>query len=74
MEFKKQYRDYRTTYDIREELNSRKQKSGESFEAFYDAINGIIDRLSVPLEDEQLIEINTRNLRPEIDMNCCTYK
>lgn len=63
---KKQYRDYRTTYDIREELHNRKQKVNESFEVFFDAITDISDRLDVPLEDEDLIEIITRNLRPEI--------
>ncbi|KAI8116247.1 hypothetical protein CVS40_11646 [Lucilia cuprina] len=63
---KKQYKNYQTTYDIREELHSRKQKPNESFEAFYDAITDISDKLEIPLEDEDLIEIITRNLRPEI--------
>lgn len=63
---KKQYQDFRTTFDIREELHNRKQKSTESFEVFYDAIIEILDRLTTPLEDEELIEIIIRNLRPEI--------
>lgn len=65
-ELKKQYRDYRTTYDIREELHNRKQKPGESFETFYDAIHSIIDHLAIPLDEEEIIEIVVRNLRPEI--------
>lgn len=65
-EFRKQYKDYRTTFDIREELHNRKQKAFEPFETFYDAINSIIDRLAVPLDEEELIETVIRNLRPEI--------
>lgn len=61
-----QYKDHRTTYDIREELNNRKQKPNESFESFYDSIMDIIDHLTVPLEEHEIVEILFRNLRPEI--------
>lgn len=63
---KYQYKDFRTSFDIREELHNRKQKPSETFESFYDAISEIIDNLSEPLEEEEIIEIVTRNLRPEI--------
>lgn len=61
-----QYQDYRTNSDIREELRSRKQKPSENFEVFYDAITEIVERLPSPIEEHDLVEIVTRNLRPEI--------
>lgn len=63
---KYQYKDFRTTFDMREELHNRKQKPTETFEVFYDAIYEIVDRLAVPIDEDELIEIVTRNLRPEI--------
>lgn len=64
--FRRQYKDFRSSFDIREELHSRKQKPNESFESFYDAINEILDQLQTPLHDQEIIEIISRNLRPEI--------
>lgn len=64
--FRWQYKDYRTSFDIREELHSRKQKPNESFEAFYDAVHEILDQLPSPMADQEIIEIISRNLRPEI--------
>lgn len=61
-----QYRDFKSTFDIREEMRNRKQKPGESFDSFYEAISTIMDRLPTPLSDMELIEIVTRNLRPDI--------
>ncbi|XP_075154291.1 uncharacterized protein LOC142227934 [Haematobia irritans] len=61
-----QFKDFRTDFDIREELRSRKQKPAESFETFYESISSVLDRLSSPISEEDLIEIITRNLRPEI--------
>lgn len=61
-----QYRDFKTSFDIREEIRNRKQKPGENFDAFYDAVSTIVDRLYSPMEEMELIEILTRNLRPEI--------
>lgn len=63
---KYQYRDFKSTFDIREEVRNRKQKAGESFDSFYEAVSSILDRLPAPMSDMELIEILTRNLRPEI--------
>lgn len=60
------YKDYKSDYDIREEIRNRKQKPGESFEAFYDSITAITARLSEPIQEFDLIETITRNLRPDI--------
>lgn len=61
-----QFKDFKTDFDIREELRNRKQKPNESFELFYESVSTMIDRLSTPISEEDLIEILTRNLRPEI--------
>ena len=61
-----EYKDYRSDWDIKEEMKSLKQKQTDSFEFFYDRMCSVADRLSVPLEEPELIEIITRNLRPEI--------
>lgn len=60
-----QYRDFKSSFDIREEIRNRKQKVGETFDAFYDSISSIMDRLHSPMSEMELIEI-IRNLRPEI--------
>lgn len=61
-----QYRDFKSSFDIRDELRNRKQKQNESFDKFYEAISAIMDRLPTPLSELELIEIITRNLKPEI--------
>lgn len=61
-----QYKYFKSTFDIKEELRNRKQKPAESFDAFFEAVSSITDRLSSPISDMELIEIITRNLRPEI--------
>lgn len=61
-----QYKDFKSDSDIREELRNRKQRLGENFESFYDSVSSILDRLSTPIPETELIEIVKRNLRPEI--------
>lgn len=61
-----QYRDCRTAYDIREEIRNRRQKPGETFDGFFEAVSAMQDRLPTPMLESELIEIVTRNLRPEI--------
>lgn len=61
-----QYRDFKTSYDVREEIRNRKQKPGETFDSFYEVVSSIVDRLSTPMTESELVEILTRNLRPEI--------
>lgn len=61
-----QYKDFRTSSDIEEELRNRKQRHNESFEDFYDAMLDIADHLPVGLEDEELIAKIVKNQRFEI--------
>lgn len=61
-----QYRDFKTSFDIREEIRNRKQRNGESFDSFFEAVTAIHDRLPTQMPELELIEILTRNLRPEI--------
>lgn len=61
-----QYKDFKTSYDIREDIRNRKQRANESFDTFFEAISALMDRLPTPMTDEELIEILPRNLRPEI--------
>ncbi|KAI8125338.1 hypothetical protein CVS40_4253 [Lucilia cuprina] len=63
---KDQYKDFKSPFDIREEIRNRKQKPGESFDMFYESISSLIDRLPNPLSESELVEIITRNLRPDI--------
>lgn len=61
-----QYKDMKTSFDLREELRNRKQKPGESYDNFFDALSTIADRFPSPMSEEEFIEIIARNLRPEI--------
>lgn len=61
-----QYKDSKTSYDIREEIRNRRQKPNETFDSFFEAIAAIMDRLSTPMTEEELIDILPRNLRPEV--------
>ncbi|KAI8121618.1 hypothetical protein CVS40_7368 [Lucilia cuprina] len=63
---REQYKDSRTDVDFREMIRDRKQKPGESFDLFYEAIIDISDRLTIPLAERVLVEILRRNLLPEI--------
>ena len=47
-------------------IRDRKQKMGESFDEFYEAVVNISDRLTEPLSENILVEILRRNLLPEI--------
>lgn len=60
------YRECKSSFDIREEVRNRKQKPGETFDSFFDAISAIMDRLPTPMSDSELIEILARNLRTDI--------
>lgn len=63
---REQYQDSRTDIDIRELIRERKQKPNESFDAFYESIIALTDRLHTPLSNDTLVEILRRNLLPEI--------
>lgn len=59
---KANFHDTRSDYDIKESIRSRKQKHGEKFEKFLDAILLLNDALKVPLSERELVEILKRNL------------
>lgn len=61
-----EFKDMRSTYDIREELRNRKMRPGETFESFYDSICLILDHLETPMVEAELVEILVRNLSPDI--------
>ncbi|XP_065368079.1 uncharacterized protein LOC135960632 [Calliphora vicina] len=61
-----QYKDFKSSFDLREEIRNRRQKPGESFDVFYDSISAIMDRLPSAFSEMELIEIIMRNLRPDI--------
>uniref|UniRef100_A0A1A9Z291 CCHC-type domain-containing protein n=1 Tax=Glossina pallidipes TaxID=7398 RepID=A0A1A9Z291_GLOPL len=63
---KAQYRDTRTDMDYRELCRDRKQKSGESFDSFYESILQLVDCLDQPIPEVTLVEILQRNLLPQI--------
>lgn len=63
---KYQYKEFRSAFDIKEEIRSRKMRTNETFESFYESISSLLDRLDTPMPEQELIEILTRNLRPEI--------
>lgn len=61
-----QYKDFRSNFDIKEEIRNRKMKPGEKFEIFYESICTMLDRLENPIPETELVEILTRNLRSDI--------
>jgi len=66
MELKREYKDQRSQTDLKEEIRSRRQKPKESFEAFYESIMMMVDRLPVPFSDNELLEILKRNVLREV--------
>lgn len=61
-----QYREFKSSFDIRDEIRNRKQRSNESFDVFFESVTSIMDKLTVPMGEGELIEVIARNLRPEI--------
>lgn len=61
-----QYKQQKSSFDLQEELRSRKQRPGESYDSFFDALSLIADKLIHPISEEELIVVISRNLRPEI--------
>lgn len=62
---RQQYTDYRSEFASKELIRSRKQKVSESFTNFYEGIVSLIDKSSVRIDEEELIEILKNNLLPE---------
>lgn len=61
-----QFREFKSYFEIREEVRNRKQKQNETFDAFFDSISEIMDRLPSPMSENDLMGVLARNLRPEI--------
>lgn len=61
-----QFRDCRSVADIEEDLRNRKQRAGENFDAFYDSVTSMLDRLPRPIPERELVDLLMRNLRPEV--------
>ncbi|XP_039233794.1 uncharacterized protein LOC120322428 [Drosophila yakuba] len=59
------YKDYRSDFMSMELIRARKQKHGEPFSAFYEAVASLIDKASIKIEEEEFIEILKNNLLPE---------
>jgi len=46
-------------------IRARKQKHGEPFSSFYEAVASLIDKASIKIEEEELCEILKNNLLPD---------
>lgn len=62
---RQQYKDYRPNFMSMELIRARKQKQGESFSSFYEEVAALIDKASIRVEEEELVEILKSNLLPE---------
>jgi len=63
---RERYREQRTDEEIKDSLRHRKQKSGENFDDFLDAILTIADALREPMSDSELVTNVKKNLKPEL--------
>lgn len=65
-DLRRNFKDFRTDFEIKESLRNLKQKAGESFENYLDHILTTADSLRHPLSEQELVEIVVRNLQPDI--------
>jgi len=61
-----EYGDRRTDFKIREFIRNRKQRDKERFDSYYNDVLHLVDKLSNPLSNAELIDILRNNLRPEL--------
>jgi len=61
---RQKYKDYRSDFMSMELIRARKQKHGEPFSSFYEAVASLIDKASIKIEEE-LCEILKNNLLPD---------
>lgn len=66
LSLKSQYQDFKDDDILMEEIHSRKQKEGESFDLYYESIMKVASRLAEPLDEYRLTQQSLRNLLPEI--------
>lgn len=61
-----EYRTNRSEYEFMRDLEERRQKPGETLDAFFQAIRKLRARLRTPLPEYEMIRIIKRNLRTNI--------
>jgi len=61
-----EFKDRRTDEDVLDKIRARKQKSGERFDAFYDDVLRLNDRMVQRLSTFDLLPIIKRNLHPDL--------
>ena len=59
------FKDFRSDFEIKESMRTRKQKIGESFESYLDGILKIADSLRTPLPEHELVPLVIRNLNAD---------
>lgn len=57
---------HRSDIDIKEDMRTRKQSPMESFDEYKNAMYKMAENLSSPLEEQELVDILQRGLRPRI--------
>ncbi|KAM8702877.1 hypothetical protein ACLKA7_005212 [Drosophila subpalustris] len=60
------YQDNKDDDLILEEIRSRKQRDGETFDSLYDDVITLVSRMAIPLDEYRLIQQLKRNLEPEL--------
>lgn len=61
-----EYRTNRSEYEFMRDLEERKQKPGESLDAFFQAVRKLRAKLRTPLPEYEMLRIIKRNLRTNI--------
>ena len=61
-----EYKDLATDFEIKKSIMSRKQREKESFDDFAEAITKESQRLRTRINESELIDIISHNLRPEL--------
>lgn len=63
---RRQFKDFSTDSEIRDDIRKRKQKPNEVFDDFLDSIMNMCDRLRYPMNDSDLVETLMRNIKPDL--------
>lgn len=62
---RRQFKDFATDSEIRDDIRRRKQRPNETFDDFLDAVMTMCDRLRCQMSDSELVETLTRNLKSD---------
>lgn len=63
---KRQFKDFDTDSDVKDDIRRRKQRQNESFDDYFDSIMSLCDKLREPFTDQELCEAVIRNLNPDL--------